>query len=98
MARKEGLIGRKMGMTQVFADDGSQVQVTVIEDGLPRLRRPAARVRREEEERVETRGGVVQEGERGSDAGDPRGPAREDREAPGLPARTGADSRDVRAR
>src|SRR6266849_457822 len=68
------------------------------DDGLPRLRRPAARVRREEEERVETRGGVVQEGERGSDAGDPRGPAREDREAPGLPTRTGADSRDVRAR
>src|SRR3989475_12292516 len=33
MARKEGLIGRKMGMTQVFADDGSQVQVTVIEAG-----------------------------------------------------------------
>src|SRR6266436_7527969 len=33
MARKEGLIGRKVGMTQVFADDGSQVQVTVIEAG-----------------------------------------------------------------
>src|SRR5256712_13724181 len=33
VARKEGLIGRKMGMTQVFADDGSQVQVTVIEAG-----------------------------------------------------------------
>ena len=33
MARKEGLIGRKMGMTQVFSDDGSQVQVTVIEAG-----------------------------------------------------------------
>ena len=33
MARKEGLIGRKVGMTQVFADDGSQVPVTVIEAG-----------------------------------------------------------------
>ena len=33
MARKEGLIGWKRGMTQVFADDGSQVQVTVIEAG-----------------------------------------------------------------
>src|SRR4029450_10841719 len=31
--RKEGLIGRKVGMTQVFADDGSQVPVTVIEAG-----------------------------------------------------------------
>src|SRR5262249_12514160 len=33
MARKEGLIGRKVGMTQVFAEDGSQVPVTVIEAG-----------------------------------------------------------------
>src|SRR5262247_183271 len=33
MARKEGLIGRKVGMTQVFAADGSQVPVTVIEAG-----------------------------------------------------------------
>jgi large subunit ribosomal protein L3 len=33
MARKEGLIGRKVGMTQVFADDGSQVPVTVIAAG-----------------------------------------------------------------
>src|SRR5215470_6890238 len=33
MARKEGLIGRKVGMTQVFADDVSQVPVTVIEAG-----------------------------------------------------------------
>ena len=33
MARKEGLIGRKVGMTQVFADDGNQVPVTVIEAG-----------------------------------------------------------------
>jgi large subunit ribosomal protein L3 len=33
MARKEGLIGRKVGMTQVFADDGSQVPVTVIQAG-----------------------------------------------------------------
>ena len=33
MARKEGLIGRKVGMTQVFADDGSHVPVTVIQAG-----------------------------------------------------------------
>ncbi len=33
MARKEGLIGRKVGMTQIFADDGSRVPVTVIEAG-----------------------------------------------------------------
>jgi large subunit ribosomal protein L3 len=33
MARKEGLIGRKIGMTQVFADDGSHVPVTVIQAG-----------------------------------------------------------------
>jgi large subunit ribosomal protein L3 len=33
MARKEGLIGRKLGMTQVFADDGSHVPVTVIKAG-----------------------------------------------------------------
>jgi large subunit ribosomal protein L3 len=33
MARKEGLIGKKVGMTQVFGDDGSHVPVTVIEAG-----------------------------------------------------------------
>jgi large subunit ribosomal protein L3 len=33
MARKEGLIGRKVGMTQVFANDGSHVPVTVIQAG-----------------------------------------------------------------
>ena len=33
MARKEGLIGRKVGMTQVFGDDGSRIPVTVIEAG-----------------------------------------------------------------
>jgi large subunit ribosomal protein L3 len=33
MAMKEGLIGRKKGMTQVFADDGNRVPVTVIEAG-----------------------------------------------------------------
>ena len=33
MARKEGLIGRKVGMTQVFGDDGSQLPVTVVEAG-----------------------------------------------------------------
>ncbi len=33
MARKEGLIGRKIGMTQVFGDNGSHVPVTVIAAG-----------------------------------------------------------------
>src|SRR5437899_12239658 len=33
MARQGGLIGRKVGMTQVFADDGNQVPVTVIQAG-----------------------------------------------------------------
>jgi large subunit ribosomal protein L3 len=33
MARKEALIGRKVGMTQVFADDGNQVPVTVVKAG-----------------------------------------------------------------
>jgi large subunit ribosomal protein L3 len=33
MARKEGLLGRKVGMTAVFADDGSHVPVTVIQAG-----------------------------------------------------------------
>ena len=33
MARKEGLIGRKVGMTQVFATDGSALPVTVIQAG-----------------------------------------------------------------
>jgi large subunit ribosomal protein L3 len=33
MAMKEGLIGRKIGMTQVFADDGSLVPVTVVQLG-----------------------------------------------------------------
>ncbi len=33
MARKEGLIGRKVGMTQVFGDDGNQIPVTVIQAG-----------------------------------------------------------------
>ena len=33
MAQKEGLIGKKVGMTQVFADDGNRVPVTVIEAG-----------------------------------------------------------------
>src|SRR5437870_10167189 len=33
MARKEGLIGRKVGMTQVFGDDGSAIPVTVIQAG-----------------------------------------------------------------
>jgi large subunit ribosomal protein L3 len=33
MAKKEGLIGRKVGMTQIFGDDGNHVPVTVIEAG-----------------------------------------------------------------
>jgi large subunit ribosomal protein L3 len=33
MARKEGLIGRKLGMTQVFGEDGSQIPVTVLQAG-----------------------------------------------------------------
>jgi large subunit ribosomal protein L3 len=33
MAKKEGLIGRKVGMTQIFGDDGHHVPVTVIEAG-----------------------------------------------------------------
>jgi large subunit ribosomal protein L3 len=33
MAKKEGLIGRKVGMTQLFGDDGRQVPVTVIQAG-----------------------------------------------------------------
>lgn len=33
MAKKEGLLGRKVGMTQIFGDDGNHVPVTVIEAG-----------------------------------------------------------------
>lgn len=33
MARKEGLVGRKVGMTQIFGDDGNHVPVTVIQAG-----------------------------------------------------------------
>jgi large subunit ribosomal protein L3 len=33
MAKKEGLIGRKAGMTQVFSDDGNMVPVTIVEAG-----------------------------------------------------------------
>ena len=33
MARKEGLIGRKVGMTQIFGDDGNHVPVTIVEAG-----------------------------------------------------------------
>ncbi len=33
MAMKEGLLGRKRGMTQVFAEDGSRIPVTVLEAG-----------------------------------------------------------------
>ncbi len=33
MAEKLGILGRKLGMTRVFADDGSAVPVTVIQAG-----------------------------------------------------------------
>lgn len=33
MAEKLGILGRKLGMTRIFADDGSAVPVTVIEAG-----------------------------------------------------------------
>jgi large subunit ribosomal protein L3 len=33
MARKEGLIGRKVGMTQVFGEDGNHIPVTIIQAG-----------------------------------------------------------------
>ena len=33
MAMKEGLIGRKRGMTQVFGEDGNRIPVTVVEVG-----------------------------------------------------------------
>jgi len=33
MARKEGLLGRKVGMTQVFGEDGSHLPVTVVQAG-----------------------------------------------------------------
>ena len=33
MAMKEGMIGRKRGMTQLFGEDGRQIPVTVIEVG-----------------------------------------------------------------
>jgi large subunit ribosomal protein L3 len=34
MAEKMGILGRKLGMTRIFADDGAAVAVTVIEAGL----------------------------------------------------------------
>ena len=33
MAMQMGLLGKKIGMTQVFADDGERVPVTVIQTG-----------------------------------------------------------------
>lgn len=39
MAEKMGILGRKLGMTRVFAGDGAAVAVTVIEAGpAPSLR------------------------------------------------------------
>lgn len=34
MAEKMGILGRKLGMTRIFADDGAAVPVTVIEAGI----------------------------------------------------------------
>ncbi|MDR1776386.1 MAG: 50S ribosomal protein L3 [Desulfovibrio sp.] len=34
MAEKMGILGRKLGMTRIFADDGAAVTVTVIEAGI----------------------------------------------------------------
>jgi large subunit ribosomal protein L3 len=33
MAMKEGLVGRKLGMTQIFGDDGSLIPVSVVQVG-----------------------------------------------------------------
>ena len=33
MAEKMGILGRKLGMTRIFAGDGAAVAVTVIEAG-----------------------------------------------------------------
>ena len=33
MSLKIGLLGKKLGMTQVFADDGESIPVTVIQTG-----------------------------------------------------------------
>ena len=33
MSEKMGIIGRKLGMTRIFADDGSAVAVTVVKAG-----------------------------------------------------------------
>ena len=30
---KKGIIGKKLGMTQIFAEDGSVIPVTVVEAG-----------------------------------------------------------------
>ena len=35
MAKTLGLLGRKLGMTRIFADDGTVVPVTVISAGHP---------------------------------------------------------------
>ena len=33
MAEKMGILGRKLGMTRIFAGDGSAVAVTVVQAG-----------------------------------------------------------------
>jgi large subunit ribosomal protein L3 len=46
MAEKMGILGRKLGMTRIFADDGAAVTVTVIEAGLC----PVTQVKTEEKD------------------------------------------------
>ncbi|MDR2744348.1 MAG: 50S ribosomal protein L3 [Desulfovibrio sp.] len=46
MAEKMGMLGRKLGMTRIFADDGAAVAVTVIEAGLC----PVTQVKTEEKD------------------------------------------------
>ena len=40
---KKGIIGRKIGMTQIFDEKGRVVPVTVVEAGLRRTATPACR-------------------------------------------------------
>ncbi len=85
MAMKEGLIGRKKGMTQVFGDDGNRIAVTVVEAGPC----PVVGVRtkashgydalqlgfgaRQEEARDQGHGGSLQEGRRRDPDAGPQG-------------------------
>ena len=73
MAMKEGLIGRKVGMTQVFGEDGNMIPVTVVQLGpctVVSVRTKATHgydalqlgFEAEEEERDQADGGRLQEG------------------------------------